>query len=92
MSSAVCTLLTSDLPCIVRELAVQHDLSVADLCGDWVAYSHQNGACELTEVACESWAGKLATSSRHTSGGRQSGGRRQQRRVKVHTSENLPEL
>ena len=92
MSNAVCTLLTSGLPCIVRELAIQHELSVADLCGDWVAYSHRNGSCQLTEVTCESWAGQLAASSRHTSGGRQAGARRQQRRVRVHTSENLPEL
>lgn len=77
----------------VRDLALQHGLTPAELCNDWMAHSAQNGSCDLTDVSCDEWAVKLATrnKTKRDSTRTKSVARRQPER-KVHTKNDYNEL
>lgn len=51
---------------IVRDLAVEHGLTAAELCEEWMAHAAIDSR-ELTDVSCEAWAIKLGIKNKSKS-------------------------
>lgn len=77
----------------MRDLTVEHGLTPAELCNDWMAYSAQNGSCDLTDVSCDGWALKLATRNKaKRDGTRMKSVAKRRPERKVHTKNDYNEL
>lgn len=77
---------------IVRDLAVQYELTAAELCEDWVAFSSHLGSCDLTDASCDKWATKLTMRNKSKGGVAKKRHAKRQVERKVHTKNDFSEL
>lgn len=77
----------------LRDLAVQCELTAAELCEEWVAFSTQLGSRDLTDESCDEWAAKLTISNKAKGGvaKKKTVSKRQPERT-VHTKNDYDKL
>ena len=78
----------------MHDLAVQYELTAAELSEDWMAYAAQHGSRELTDRSCDEWAAILAV--QHKTKGhvakKKGVARKLHSERKVHTKNDFDEL